>query len=193
MDPIKYFIVNSGLLLAVLGILTFILGLILGLLFGRKPDQEAALVAVRKDLDFCVRERRELENSLKIARADSATANKAAGNYAAELQKLRARQQTYYSQHIQGGSVRLDPQFGFLYSKPPTEVDDLTEIKGVGEILSAKLNEQGVYTYRQIAVWDEEMAGRFADRLEAFKERVIWDDWIGQAGDLHLKKYGERL
>jgi hypothetical protein len=193
MDPIKYFVVHSGLLLAVLGILTFILGLILGLLLAGNPEQKAELAAARKDLDFCVRERRDLENTLKVVRAECFGAEKHAGSYAAELLKLRSRQQTYYSQHTEGGNVHFDSMFGFLYMVPPKETDDLTEIKGVGEILGAKLNEYGVYTFRQVAVWDEDMAGRFADRLDAFKERVIWDDWIGQANDLHFKKYGERL
>jgi predicted flap endonuclease-1-like 5' DNA nuclease len=193
MDPINYFLFHSGILLAVLSILMFLLGLLLGYLIWRKSDFEEALIVAQHDLDDCEKERRELERSLKAAQALNLTPKRVVATIATDGQTIRNRQQNYYEQYVKIGDIRHDKDYGYLYAKRPALVDDLIEIKGVGEALNEKLNEHGVYTFRQVATWDEAMAERFAERLESFKDRVLRDDWIGQAADLHFAKYGERL
>lgn len=59
--------------------------------------------------------------------------------------------------------------------------DDLTLMKGVGPRLAARLNEIGVYHYRQIAGWSPDEA-RIADsKLDSFRGRIERDQLIEQA------------
>jgi predicted flap endonuclease-1-like 5' DNA nuclease len=90
------------------------------------------------------------------------------------------------------GITYTDPRLGFLYSTPPTDLDDLTGISGVGAVLAQKLNDEGVFTYRQIAAWSEEEMTAFGVRL-AFPDRIDRDDWQGQARRLYEAKYGEKI
>ena len=75
------------------------------------------------------------------------------------------------------------------YASGAVQSDDLTRIKGVADVLSHKLNSYGIYTYRQIADWDEDERDSF-DHLLAFSGRIGRDDWVGQAKALHEQKYG---
>jgi hypothetical protein len=196
MDPIQYFWLNSGFLLAVLGLLTFLIGLLLGYFLFKKPNRQAELDAAQRDLNACIEKRRELERQLKAAQAQPTTpavVTRTVTTGQVDYQPLRERQRSYYAHYVTLGNIRHDNEYGFVYTRRPDVVDDLKEIKGVGEALALKLNEAGVYTFRQIAIWDEDMAGRFAERLDAFKDRVIRDQWIEQAAELHFQKYGERL
>ncbi len=89
------------------------------------------------------------------------------------------------------GLVFKDDQLGYLYRQRPVDADDLTAIKGIGEVLAGRLNEWGVFQYRQIALWDENIAREFGQRL-SFHERIIRDDWVGQSRRLwEQKKEGQ--
>lgn len=93
---------------------------------------------------------------------------------------------------VSSGKARLDESLGLVYSDAPEHADDLTALKGVAKVLNGKLNNFGVYTYRQIAGWDDAIIAEFSTRL-SFKDRVKRDDWTGQAKALHKEKYGEDL
>lgn len=67
-----------------------------------------------------------------------------------------------------------------LFNAPEGIADDLTRIKGIGPKLSEKLQELGIYHFRQIAEWSDSEAEWVEDAL-AFKGRVRREDWIGQA------------
>ena len=76
-------------------------------------------------------------------------------------------------------------------TKPPKqEVDDLKEIVGIGKVFEQALNELGIVNYRQIAAFGIADIARVNASLKEFKGRMEQDDWIGQAKDLHFKKYG---
>jgi predicted flap endonuclease-1-like 5' DNA nuclease len=62
----------------------------------------------------------------------------------------------------------------------------------VAETLQQRLNETGIYTFKQIAMWTPEQAREFSSRL-SFKDRVEREHWVEQARDLHFQKYGEHL
>lgn len=85
--------------------------------------------------------------------------------------------------------LRHDADLGNVYTQAPDEVDDLKAIYGIAQVLEGKLNEFGVYTYRQIMEWDEATVEAFSERL-AFKDRIQRDGWILQAQRLHEEKYG---
>ncbi|MEM7639427.1 MAG: hypothetical protein AAF269_10205 [Pseudomonadota bacterium] len=63
---------------------------------------------------------------------------------------------------------------------PDGAADDLTRIKGVGPKLSRRLNELGIYHFKQIADWSADQA-HWVDDYLAFKGRVERDGWVKQA------------
>lgn len=95
------------------------------------------------------------------------------------------------SAHNEPG-LTCDPQLGMIYRAAPAQADDLTHLKGVASIIEGRLNEFGVFTFRQIAVWSDENVREFSSRL-AFKDRIFRENWRDQARELHFQKYGERL
>ena len=74
----------------------------------------------------------------------------------------------------------------------PDAPDDLRLIVGIGPVLERLLQQLGVSTYRQIARWSERDIDEFDAKLPEFPGRIRRDDWVTQARELHLSKYGER-
>ena len=70
------------------------------------------------------------------------------------------------------------------------ERDNLQEIVGIGKVFEHTLHELGIYSFRQIAAFDVADIARVNIELKECKGRMEQDDWIGQAKDLHFKKYG---
>ncbi len=68
--------------------------------------------------------------------------------------------------------------------------DDLQEIVGIGKVFEHALHELGIFTFRQIANFDISDVARVNAELKEFRGRMEQDDWIGQAKELHFKKYG---
>jgi len=60
----------------------------------------------------------------------------------------------------------------------PEPGDDLELINGIGPVFSARLREKGITTLAQLAAADPEA---LAAIVESFPERVVEDDWVGQA------------
>ncbi|MEC5128945.1 hypothetical protein VSU19_19440 [Verrucomicrobiales bacterium BCK34] len=82
-----------------------------------------------------------------------------------------------------GEEVRNDADLGIVYADgaKASHEDDLTAIKGVGPVLSGKLNEYGVFCYKQMAAWSDHNVSEFSNRLNCFKNRIERDRWIPQA------------
>ncbi|MBX2927952.1 MAG: hypothetical protein KF852_08970 [Saprospiraceae bacterium] len=57
-------------------------------------------------------------------------------------------------------------------------------MEGVGPFLAQKLNEAGVFTYRQISEWDASGIGQITDAIGYFPGRIERDNWVGQAAEL---------
>ena len=53
------------------------------------------------------------------------------------------------------------------------------------------MHDLGVYQFRQIAAFGPAEIARINSELKEFKGRIEHDDWIGQAKELHFKKYSE--
>lgn len=77
-------------------------------------------------------------------------------------------------------AAQAEPQF---FNEPDGEADDLTRIKGIGPKLSEKLQDLGIFHFRQIAGWSDDEAEWIEDSL-AFKGRVRRENWIAQARKL---------
>jgi len=75
----------------------------------------------------------------------------------------------------------------------PEGADDLKQILGIGKVFESTLHDLGIYSYQQIASFGMSDIARVNSELREFKGRMEQDDWIGQAKELHLKKYGEAI
>ena len=83
--------------------------------------------------------------------------------------------------------AKEDEKLGLIYNERPDDVDDLTEIKGVGPVLEKELNNFGVYTFKQISEWSTDNVSEF-DNLLSFKGRIDRDDWLTQAKEFQANK-----
>lgn len=81
----------------------------------------------------------------------------------------------------------LDTRLGLIYKTKPEKIDDLTALKGIAKVLEQRLHEFGIYTYAQIAAWNEEHIKEFSARL-AFKDRIHREGWVEQARQLAAQK-----
>ncbi len=70
------------------------------------------------------------------------------------------------------------------------EIDDLTQIVGIGKVFEKTLHDLGVYSFRQIANFGPSDIARVNMELKEFKGRMEQDDWVGQARELYFQKYG---
>jgi len=86
-----------------------------------------------------------------------------------------------------GGVVRLDSTRGMVFTEAPESKDDLKLISGIATVLETRLNEFGIYTFKQIMDWKPNEIEEFS-RLLTFKERIERDDWQGQARFFYKKK-----
>lgn len=59
--------------------------------------------------------------------------------------------------------------------------DDLTRIKGIGPFIERRLNKMGIYTYQQISEMDAQSIEKVGETIKFFPDRILRDDWIGQA------------
>ena len=103
-----------------------------------------------------------------------------------EAMEIRDKRDTDYD-HEYGGPVRMHATRGLIYTQPPKEYDDLKRISGIAVVLEARLNDYGVYTFKQIMEWKPEAIEEFSHLL-TFKDRIERDDWISQAKFFYNEK-----
>lgn len=80
-----------------------------------------------------------------------------------------------------------DPDLGVILARRPDDADDLTRIRGVGQVNHECLNEHGVYYFQQIADWTDHNTEKF-NALFSFKGRIQREQWIEQAKELAQQK-----
>lgn len=68
------------------------------------------------------------------------------------------------------------------------EADDLKLIVGVGPFLEKKLNAIGIYTFRQIANFNQDDINLVNDVIEFFPGRIERENWVGQSVELAKNK-----
>lgn len=71
--------------------------------------------------------------------------------------------------------------------------DDLKQISGVGPKLENLLNKNGVYYFWQVASWSRNDIEVIDDRLDAFKGRILRDNWVTQAKRLKQSPDAARI
>lgn len=62
--------------------------------------------------------------------------------------------------------------------------DDLKQVKGIGIFIEKKLNALGIYTFEQIARFNEEDQQTVNQAIEFFPGRIARDAWVAQAQEL---------
>lgn len=103
-----------------------------------------------------------------------------------EAMQRRQEEDTLYDPEY-GGHTSEHSVRGTVYTETPETQDDLKRISGIAEVLEARLNDYGIYTFKQIKEWKPEAIEEFS-RLLAFKDRIVRDDWIGQASFFYEQK-----
>ncbi len=101
-------------------------------------------------------------------------------------QAMQQRNEASFSAEY-GGIVRLDSTRGIVFTEAPQSKDDLKLISGIATVLETRLNDFGIYTFKQIMDWKPNEIEEFS-RLLTFKERIERDDWQGQARFFYKKK-----
>ncbi|MCP4097878.1 MAG: hypothetical protein GY748_16730 [Planctomycetaceae bacterium] len=124
-----------------------------------------------------------LANQQSVAEADSAIIS-----FAKAMEQRKSQSQQYDAEH-QGHLVK-HAQRGMLFTSPPKKPDNLKFISGVTEILEARLNDCGIYSYKQILNWSEEAVTEFSNQL-GIAESLITNTWKQQAEFLAQPKTGK--
>lgn len=81
------------------------------------------------------------------------------------------------------GHAAIEPLEPPKVSRPSGEIDDLTQIGGIGPRIEEVLHELGIWSFEQIAGWSPEHAAWVEQQL-SFHGRVSRENWIDQAKEL---------
>ncbi len=78
---------------------------------------------------------------------------------------------------------------------PATEAqkDDLQQIAGIGGFIEQKLNHLGIFTYEQVACFDETFISKLTAAIGFAPDAIYRDNWVEQARQLHAKQKLNRL
>ncbi len=68
--------------------------------------------------------------------------------------------------------------------------DNLKEIVGIGPVVEARLYAFGIASFRQLAELDEDGVDGLVRALDGFGDRLVSDDWVGQARSLYERHHG---
>jgi len=107
-----------------------------------------------------------------------------------EMQAQERAEKAKKTKKSSNGKDKAPSSFGA--GKPEGPIDDLTQIIGIGKVFERTLHDLGIYRFQQIAAFGSAEIARINSELKEFKGRIEHDDWIGQAKELHFKKYGEQ-
>lgn len=140
-------------------------------------DQDLQYTSLVQERDGCLRRLAELEAAQAAART-VASAKKS-------LQRIEeclddaTQQRTRLQRQI--ASLRRMQELAPLDGSE----DDLTRIKGIKSVLSARFHELGIHSFQQIAAWTDDDLATFGELL-AFKDRARRDQWVEQARQLSV-------
>lgn len=142
-------------------------------------DREMQLVAIRSQLQECQKNNEALKTEMAtfVANdtqflADNPTAN--SDKNAQALERIRQKAANFDYTHI-----------GVATS---AEADDLKIISGVGPQIAERLNALGIYTFRQIAHFNDADIEAVTKAIEFFPGRIQRDRWVEQSMTLYVMK-----
>jgi len=76
------------------------------------------------------------------------------------------------------------PMHPFVRPMEMNERNDLTLIKGIGPFIEKRLNMVDIYTFRHISEFTPEIVEQVTKAIEFFPDRIVRDNWVGQATKL---------
>ncbi|MGI9271194.1 MAG: hypothetical protein ACR2QT_05420 [Woeseiaceae bacterium] len=163
----------------------------------RDVEELDELKVQNKELAQCVT---SLENSRKQYESDAQRYKQRAGQSEQKSETLRVKldevEQNFLDIEKQQRQALKDARKATVKRKSNNqtpieqEKDNLQEIVGIGKVFEQTLHELGIFSFGQIAAFDVTDIARINRELKEFKGRMEQDDWIGQAKELHFKKYG---
>ena len=68
------------------------------------------------------------------------------------------------------------------------EIDELTDIRGIGAALARKLHKLGIYNYRNLLNLSDDDLERARQLIPDFERRMVRDNWLEQARMLQASK-----
>lgn len=138
---------------------------------------------------------RELESAL---RAEKELRSQAADEHFAGLIELRARLSELESEKSEE-LARLGAELAAVRAElertraeaeaaaalpAPKVVSGLRRIRGIGPAYQRSLEQLGITKVEQVAAWTEADVLAFAKKLKIRVDRIVKDDWVGQAKEL---------
>ncbi len=167
--------------------------------FNALKDQNRELVQCLKSMeDRCKQyeeDARRYRSQAEQSEKESDTLRFKIGDIEKNFHEMRTEQETSKQEKKTGNGkqeVEVKTPAPLGIPKPAGEVDDLTEIIGIGKVFERTLHDMGIWYFRQIAAFGPAEIARINSELKEFKGRIEHDDWIGQAKELHYKKYGDQ-
>jgi len=122
----------------------------------------------------------EAEASRQTGAGETAIAYSPDSDGLAELQE-QVRQRDGKSSRLEAELAECRAKAASPASSPASGTgDDLTKIKGIGQVLQGKLNALGITTFRQIAEFTEADIERVNAKLD-FPGRIEREGWVEQA------------
>ncbi len=167
--------------------------------FNVLKEQNRELVQCLKSMeDRCKQyeeDARRYRSQAEQSEKESDTLRFKIGDIEKNFHEMRTEQETSKQEKKTGNGkqeVEVKTPAPLGIPKPDGEVDDLTEIIGIGKVFERTLHDMGIWYFRQIAAFGPAEIARINSELKEFKGRIEHDDWIGQAKELHYKKYGDQ-
>jgi len=154
-------------------------------------DQELHAANAQRDqltveLSECMETRKQLEGKL----AESASIPKPVVSAPVEKKPTGKPDKQEVLARIKEKAAGLD--FDTIGTAVADDKDDLKLVKGIGPFIEEKLNALGIYTFRQIANFTEEIEQQVNEAIEFFPGRIRRDNWKGQADVFAREKESQK-
>ena len=164
-------------------------------------DRESEFAETQQQLNQVTTKLKASEETIRALRRERAAVLTRLANYRTvaepdntvisftEAMLQRQREAVGYDAEYRGPTSQHAVR-GLVYTQAPETRDDLKLISGIADVLEARLNDYGIYTFKQIMEWEPEAIEEFS-RLLAFRERIQRDDWIKQARYFYDQKQAQ--
>jgi len=123
------------------------------------------------------------EKSLLVLKQQLDDARATEERLAAQLREVKAASQRAPEQAPAPAKIAMAKPAG-LFELPPDQVDELQQIRGIGDGFERGLNKLGIYQFSQLAGLSAPEIAWIEAHLPTFHGRVERDDWPGQAAAL---------
>jgi predicted flap endonuclease-1-like 5' DNA nuclease len=152
-----------------------------------KKVTEPLLMEAKRQVSTLEQELTQYQRRYENLKLESDEIRDTAARLKNELAEKRARELKLLSDlKVMEKAVPVEkpvPHSRFTPSSRDTK-NDLTIISGIGPVIQRKLNELGIYSFKQISELTPEMIDKIAESLKVFPDRIGRDNWIGQAAAL---------